>query len=123
MENYNEKIAMLLKKMGISPALLGYKYLAEAIKIVLDNEDTAIEGITKCLYPAVAKKFKTTISRVERGIRFAIEIAFSKMPVDMASAAFGNTISYEKGKATNSEFIATIVELITSEPNNPIWNM
>lgn len=122
MENYNEKIATLLKKVGISPALLGYKYTREAIKLVLED-DTVLEDITKRLYPDIAKKFNSTASRVERAIRHGIERAFDNIPADIITAVFGNTVAYHKGKVTNSEFIATLAELITTEPNNPIWRM
>lgn len=122
MENYNEKIAILLKKMGVSPALLGYKYITEALKMALED-DTVLYSVTKRLYPTIAKKFNTTTSRTERAIRHSIERAFDNMPTDIQTAVFGNTVSYNKGKATNTEFIATLAELITTESNNPIWNM
>ena len=122
MENYNEKIAILIKKMGVPPSLRGYKYVTEAVKMVLED-DTAIDGITKRVYPDIARKFNTTASGVERAIRHAIDRSFDNMPVDMISAVFGNTLSYANSKATNSEFIATLSELITSEPSNPIWSM
>lgn len=120
MENYKEKIAILLKKMGVSPALLGYKYLAEALKIAIED-DTVLDGITKVLYPTIAKKFNATVPRVERAIRHSIQCAFDNMPTDIQTAVFGNTVSHNK--ATNSEFIATLAMLITTEPNNPIWSM
>lgn len=122
MENYNEKIAILLKKVGVSPANCGWKYITEAVKMVLED-DTVLDGITKRLYPDIAKKFDTTAQRVERGIRYAVEHTLDNMPADMICAVFGNTLSYHKGKATNSDFIATLAELVTSEPNNPIWSM
>ena len=122
MENYNEKVAILIKKVGISPALLGYKYITEAVNMVVDD-DTVLDGITKRLYPDIAKKFKTTAVRVERMIRYAVDSSFQNMPVDMIKAIFSNTISPKTGKPTNSEFIATLAEVATSEPNNPIWSM
>ena len=120
MESY--KIAILLKKVGVSPANRGWKYLTEAVRMVLED-DTVLDGITKRLSPDVAKKFDTTASAVERGIRCAIDHAFDNMPADMIYAIFGNSLSSKNGTATNSEFIATLAELITSEPNNPIWSM
>ena len=122
MENYNEKVAILIKKVGISPALLGYKYITEAVNMVVDD-DTVLDGITKILYPDIAKKFKSTAVRVERAIRHAVERSFENMPADMIKAIFSNTISPKTGKPTNSEFIATLAEITTSEPNNPIWSM
>lgn len=85
MENYNEKIATLLKKVGISPALLGYKYAKEAVKMVLED-DTVLDYVTKLLYPDIAKKFNSTASRVERAIRHSIERAFDNMTTDMITA-------------------------------------
>jgi two-component system response regulator (stage 0 sporulation protein A) len=121
MENYNEKIAILLKKVGVTPANQGWKYLTEAVKMVLED-DTVIDGITKRLYPEIAEKFKTTSSAVERGIRCSINRAFYNMPSKMVKYIFGNTLN-KNGTATNGEFIATLAELVTFEPNNPIWSM
>lgn len=121
MENYDEKIAILLKKTGVTPANCGWKYLTEAIKMVVDDADV-IDGITKRLYPDVAKKFKTTASAVERAIRNSVLKAFDNMPTYMIYVIFGNTLT-KRDTATNSEFIATLAELVTSEPNNPIWSM
>lgn len=121
MENYNEKIAIILKKVGVTPANRGWKFLTEAVQMVVDDNDV-IDGITKRLYPSIAKKFKTTSGGVERAIRCSVLKAFDNMPTDMIYAIFGNTVS-SRGKATNSEFITTLAEIVTSEPNNPIWSM
>lgn len=118
MEN-NEKIAVLLKVIGVSPVNLGWRYLTEAITMVLEDAE-ALNGITKVLYPTIAKKFNSTPSGVERGIRHAIETSFANMPRDVKYKIFGNTIR-ASGKVTNGDFIGTLAELITTEPNNPIW--
>lgn len=122
MENNNEKIAILLKKVGVTPANRGWKYLTEAVKMVVEDNDV-VDGITKRLYPDVAKKCKTTAHAVERAIRCSVLKAFDNMPADMVYAIFGNTVSRKDGKATNSEFITTLAELVTTEPHNPIWSM
>ena len=117
----NEKIAILLKKVGVTPANLGWKYLTEAITMVVNNGDLA-DGITTHLLPEVADKFDSNFRAVERAIRCAIIKAFKNMPSDVKHFIFGNTVS-KTGFATNSEFITTLAELVTSEPNNPIWTM
>ena len=118
MEN-NEKIAVLLKVVGISPANLGWKYLTEAITMVL-ADPTALDRVTKTIYYEVGKRFNTTPISVERAIRFAIVAAFDNMPEDVKYEIFGNTTRRD-GKVTNSEFIGTLAEVIALEPNNPIW--
>ena len=118
MEN-REKIAVLLKEVGVSPANLGWKYLTEAIEMVLVDA-TALDGLTRVLYPAIAKKYNSTSSRVERALRYGVESAFLNMPEDVKHEIFGNTTRL-LGKATSGEFIGTLAELITTEPNHPIW--
>ena len=122
MKDHNERIAILLKKVGISPAILGYKYTNEAINMVLKDRGV-LDGITKRLYPDIAKKYNTTPVRVERMIRYAVERSFERMPTPMRDAIFGNTISPYTGKPTNSEFIATLAEIVTTEPNYSIWRI
>lgn len=113
---------VLLKKLGVNPAIKGWTYLNEAIQMSVDDP-SVMEYITKRMYPAIAKKFDTTPSRVERAIRHAIEQAFSIAPIGVLTAAFGNSIDPRRGKPTNSQFIATLVSLITTETNNPVWRM
>ena len=74
-----------------------------------------LNAITKILYPTVAKKYQTTSSRVERAIRHAIEVAWSRGKIDILDDLFGYTISYGKGKPTNSEFIALVSDTIRLE--------
>jgi two-component system response regulator (stage 0 sporulation protein A) len=118
MEN-NEKISVLLKVVGVSPANYGWRYIRDGVNIVLEDAE-AINYITKRLYPNIARKYGVTAQSVERAIRYSIVDAFNIMPKDVAHNIFRNTIR-ENGKVTNSEFISTLAELIKSEPNNPIW--
>ena len=96
-----------LWKLGMPAHVLGYQYLREAIVMTLYSPDKICK-ITKELYPDVAKKYKTTSSKVERAMRHAIEIAWNRGDRDYISKIFGNTISVKKGKPTNSEFIALL---------------
>ena len=79
------------------------------------NDMDVINSITKLLYPTLAKKFKTTPSRIERAIRHAIEVAWTRGKADVNNTMFGNTISATKGKPTNSEFIAMIADKLRLE--------
>ena len=116
----NRQIIAMLRKLGVPANLLGYEYLKTAIELCLADK-SAINRMTKQLYPAIAKTHDTTPSRVERAIRHAIETAFDKGDTDVLQDIFGYTISSSRGKPTNSEFIATVVEELrletTNEPN------
>ena len=94
--------------------LKGYHYLRDAIMMAVDDMDV-LNAITKILYPTVAKKYQTTSSRVERAIRHAIEVAWSRGKLDTLDELFGYTVSNGKGKPTNSEFIALIADTIQLE--------
>jgi two-component system response regulator (stage 0 sporulation protein A) len=107
-------IAKELKVCGIPPHIKGYDYLGEAIEMVLADHNH-IHNITKTLYPTVAKKFKTTTTRVERAIRHAIEVSFDNLDPDTMFNIFGNTINYHRGKPTNSHFIAVMAELVAEK--------
>ncbi len=100
-------ITEIIHQIGVPAHIKGYHYLREAI-ILSVKEPEIINSVTKLLYPAVAKKYKTTSSRVERAIRHAIEVAWDRGDVDMLDSYFGFTIQNERGKPTNSEFIAMI---------------
>ena len=103
------QVTDIIHEIGVPAHIKGYQYLREAIIMaVLDME--VINGITKVLYPTIAKKFQTTSSRVERAIRHAIEVAWDRGDVDTLNRFFGFTISNLKGKPTNSEFIAMIAD-------------
>ena len=101
----------IIHEIGVPAHIKGYQYLREAIMIsVEDNE--MLSAVTKILYPAIAKKYHTTSSRVERAIRHAIEVAWNRGNMDILDSMFGYTINLGKGKPTNSEFIALIVDKI-----------
>ena len=101
----------MIHEIGVPAHIKGYQYLREAI--MMSVEDPAMIGsITKILYPTIAKRFQTTPSRVERAIRHAIEVAWSRGRMETLDAMFGYTIDTGKGKPTNSEFIALIADRI-----------
>ena len=104
-------ITEIIHQIGVPAHIKGYHYLREAIMLSIKNEDV-INSITKLLYPSVAKKFSTTSSRVERAIRHAIEVAWDRGDLDILNAYFGFTINNDRGKPTNSEFIAMIADKI-----------
>ncbi len=101
------RIASIMHELGIPAHIKGYRYLREAIVMVIDRVDL-LSRITKELYPSIAGKYETTPSRVERAIRHAIEVAWDRGNMDYIQRVFGHTISQEKGKPTNSEFIAMV---------------
>ncbi|MBR4077760.1 MAG: sporulation transcription factor Spo0A [Oscillospiraceae bacterium] len=99
----------IIHEIGVPAHIKGYKYLREAIIMTVEDPEM-INGVTKILYPAVAKKYATTSSRVERAIRHAIEVAWDRGDVDTLQKYFGYTVSGIKGKPTNSECIAMIAD-------------
>ena len=101
----------MIHRIGVPAHIKGYHYLREAIILSVGDKEM-LESVTKLLYPAVAKHFSTTPSRVERAIRHAIEIAWDRGDLDILNSFFGYTISTGKGKPTNSEFIALITDRI-----------
>lgn len=104
-------VTEIIHQIGVPAHIKGYHYLREAIMLSIKNEEV-INSITKLLYPTVAKKFSTTSSRVERAIRHAIEVAWDRGDLDVLNAYFGYTINNDRGKPTNSEFIAMIADKI-----------
>ncbi len=103
------EITTLLHEIGVPAHIRGYLYIREAIKMVFEKVEI-LGCITKELYPEIARRFQTTSSRVERAIRHAIEISWSRGNIDAISDLFSYTISYHKSKPTNSEFIAMIAD-------------
>ena len=101
----------ILKDIGIPCHNLGYGYLVEAIMMVMDGP-AYVNNIFYGLYPQLAIRFDTTASRVERAIRHSIELGWSRGDRDVLAKYFGNTVSPEKGKPTNSEFIAQIANVV-----------
>lgn len=108
------EITSILHDVGIPAHIKGYNYLREAILRVYNNQDY-LGQITKTLYPDIAKKFYSTSTRVERAIRHAIEVAWNRGNVDSIDNIFGYTISADKAKPTNSEFIAMISDKLRME--------
>ena len=102
----------IIHEIGVPAHIKGYQYLREAIILTVNDMD-AINAVTKVLYPAVAKKFGTTPSRVERAIRHAIEVAWDRGDLEVLQKYFGYTVSNIKGKPTNSECIAMIADSLT----------
>lgn len=111
MTQQEKNVVQLLKKVGVPPHLSGYEFIKSAVMIVLEDA-SMLKHITKGLYPDIAKKHKTSASRVERAIRHAAEVCFDNMPLELNEELFGNTINYDKGKPVNSHFIATLVEAV-----------
>ncbi len=108
------KITNIIHEIGVPAHIKGYLYLREAITMVVDNIEL-LSAVTKELYPNIAKKFNTTPSRVERAIRHAIEVAWSRGKVDTINNLFGYTVNTDKGKPTNSEFIAMVADKLRLE--------
>ncbi|MCL2592537.1 MAG: sporulation transcription factor Spo0A [Defluviitaleaceae bacterium] len=108
------KITAILHEIGVPAHIRGYHYMRESI-ITAVNEPEVLNYITKELYPTIAKKCNTTSSRVERAIRHAIEVAWTRGRVDSIDSLFGYTINNHKGKPTNSEFIALISDRLRLE--------
>ena len=108
------EVTAIIHDIGVPAHIKGYQYLREAIVYTVNDMD-AINAVTKVLYPAVARKFGTTASRVERAIRHAIEVAWDRGDLDTLQKYFGYTVSNSKGKPTNSEFVAMISDRISLE--------
>lgn len=112
--NLEEDVTNIIHEIGVPAHIKGYQYLRDAIMMSVDDMEM-LNSITKILYPTIAKKYQTTSSRVERAIRHAIEVAWSRGKMDTIDDLFGYTINTGKGKPTNSEFIALIADKIRLE--------
>ena len=104
----------MIHEIGIQALIKGNHYLRDAILMAIEDMDV-LNAVTKVLYPTVAKMHQTTASRVERAIRHAIEVAWSRGKLDTLDELFGYTVNGGKGKPTNSEFIALIADTIRLE--------
>ena len=109
-----DRLSNLFLGMGIPAHIKGYQYLREAIRLVVENPNM-IGGITKELYPAIARRFTTTPSKVERAIRHAIEVAWSRGRVDTLNRALGCAVAHPDEKPTNGEFIALLADKLSME--------
>ena len=109
--NLEKDVPDMIHEIGVPAHIKGYQYLREAIMMSVEDIEM-LNSITKILYPTIAKKYQTTPSRVERAIRHAIEVAWSRGKMETLDSLFGYTINTGKGKPTNSEFIALIADKI-----------
>ena len=107
--NLQISITNILHSLGITSHIKGYQYIRDGIGIIFERPET-IGGITKELYPELAQKYDTTVSRVERAIRHAIEVSWNRGDWDLMEEIFGHSVDIDKAKPTNSEFIVTIAD-------------
>ena len=110
----DEKISSVFISIGIPAHIKGYHFLREAVKMVVENPDS-INRITKELYPGIARKFNTSSSKVERAIRHAIEVAWTRGKIENINELFGFKVYGKNDKPTNGEFIALIADKLTLE--------
>lgn len=103
------QVTKVIHQIGVPAHIKGYQYLRTAIMMTIEDNDI-INSVTKILYPSVAKRYSTTSSRVERAIRHAIEVAWDRGDIETLNSYFGYTIQNNRGKPTNSEFIAMIAD-------------
>lgn len=111
------KVTEILHEIGVPAHIKGYHYLRDSIIMSVEKPEI-INAVTKQLYPSVAKKYETTSSRVERAIRHAIEVAWDRGDIDVLNSYFGYTIHNDRGKPTNSEFIAMISDKLRLQLRN-----
>jgi two-component system, response regulator, stage 0 sporulation protein A len=112
--NLDANITSIIQEIGVPAHIKGYQYLRDGITMVYNNIEI-LGGITKVLYPGIADHYKTTPSRVERAIRHAIEVAWTRGNIKSISHLFGYTINISKSKPTNSEFIAMVADKLRIE--------
>ena len=107
--NLQISVTKILHELGVPSHIKGYQYIREGVILLYNNPDM-IGGITKELYPEIASKFDTTVSRVERAIRHAIEVSWNRGDWDLMEEIFGHSVDIDKAKPTNSEFIVTVAD-------------
>jgi len=112
--NLQISISKTLHELGMPSHIKGYQYVREGISMLYENPDI-VGGITKELYPDIASKYETTVSRVERAIRHAIEVSWNRGNWDLMEEIFGHSVDIDKAKPTNSEFIVTIADKLRLE--------
>ena len=117
--NLQISITRTLHELGVPSHIKGYQYIREGITLVYKRPEM-IGGITKELYPEIAKKYSSTGSRVERAIRHAIEVSWNRGNWDLMEEIFGHSVDIDKAKPTNSEFIVTIADKLRLEFNKPL---
>lgn len=111
-DNFNEELSDILHSVGIPASLLGYKFLKTAIEMAFINIDCVTSGVTKVVYPTIALMFRTSPTKVERGMRHAIEAGWQRGDVEIMDKIFSYSYSNDKGKPTNGEFIANIADYL-----------
>ncbi len=111
-ESVDEQITNLFLTLGIPAHIKGYQYLREAVRMVLDDHDV-INRITKELYPGIARKFDTSASKVERAMRHAIEVAWTRGRLDTVNQMYGYRVFAREDKPTNGEFIAMVSDKLS----------
>ncbi len=119
--NLQISITKTLHELGVPSHIKGYQYIREGITLIYENPEM-IGGITKELYPEVAKKYETTVSRVERAIRHAIEVSWNRGNWQLMEDIFGHSVDIDKAKPTNSEFIVTVADKLRLEFSKPLNN-
>ena len=117
--NLQISITKTLHELGVPSHIKGYQYIREGISLIY-NDPSIVGGITKELYPEIAKKFHSTTSRVERAIRHAIEVSWNRANWDFMEEIFGYSVDIDKAKPTNSEFIVTIADKLRLEYSKPL---
>jgi len=117
--NLQISITKTLHELGVPSHIKGYQYIREGITIVYENPEI-VGGITKELYPEIAKRYNSTVSRVERAIRHAIEVSWNRGNWDLMEEIFGHSVDIDKAKPTNSEFIVTIADKLRLEFSRPL---
>ena len=121
-DEVNKRITKILHNVGIPAHIKGYNFIRHAVEMVIENP-SVIGQVTKCLYPSIAIKFQSSPSKVERAIRHAIELGWSRGDQDTIDEIFGYTISAAKAKPTNSEFIAMVADYITLNEDKKNYQM
>jgi len=114
--NIQMAISKLLHSLGVPSHIKGYQYIRESIYMMYTSKEM-IGGITKEIYPEIAMRFDTTASRVERAIRHAIEVSWSRGDYELMEEIFGHSVDYDRAKPTNSEFIATLADRLRIDQN------
>ena len=117
--NIQKSITNTLHELGVPSHIKGYQYIREGIILVYESPEL-VGGITKELYPEIAKKFETTVSRVERAIRHAIEVSWNRGNWQLMEEIFGHSVDIDKAKPTNSEFIVTVADKLRLEYNKSV---
>ena len=112
--NLQVSITKILHELGVPSHIKGYQYIREGITVLFERPDV-VGGITKELYPDIADKFDTTVSRVERAIRHAIEVSWNRGNWQLMEEIFGHSVDIDKAKPTNSEFIVTVADKLRLE--------